>query len=55
MILGSKYPNAQIPNLQKDWLEKRNTSGLELTFQNIIEWNLGLELSGKDKARGLYI
>ena len=45
-ILGTKYPQAMLPSSQTEWHDRREELGLELTFLNMVEWNLKLKLTG---------
>ena len=48
--MASKYPNSAIPRLQTEWEETKHRSGLELSFQNMIEWNLKMKLTGYNET-----
>ena len=45
-MIAAKFPRASIPKFKKFWLATRDQTGLFVTFQNVLEWNLGLKLSG---------
>ena len=45
-ILAVKYPRAAIPKVKQVWYDTRNETGMHVSFENIIEWNLGLKISG---------
>ena len=52
-IIAAKFPRASIPKYKKVWLKTRGETGLLVTFQNVVEWNLGLKLTGYDESKSV--
>ena len=50
-MIAAKFPRASIPKFKKVWLATRADTGLFVTFQNVVEWNLGLKLTGYNETK----